>query len=475
MKTLLILPPSYPGKKRRSSAPPLSLLYLGSFLKSKNYEVSIIDADILGYDLDELVDKILKQKPGVVGLNAMTPFVGMVLNIVKRIKAKNKDIKIVLGGPHVTATLDELLKLSLDVDFLVYGEGEITLWKLLQALEKNESLVDITGLIYRHNNQIIINPPRELISDLNSLPMLDFSLMENFDIKNYTLFYSEGRNTMNMLASRGCLFSCTFCSAHLTHGKAPRFRSPEKVIEEIKMNQKKYDISYVSFKDSTFTMNSAWLEDFCHKLIQSNLDIKWACNARLDTVDEELIALIAQAGCNAIGFGVESGSQRILDVLHKGTKVESIPVIYDWCKKHKVSNLTSMMVGNPTETKEDIEKTYQLAVKINPYAIGFNCLTAFPGTKAYQDALADGSLKDSRWYITDKDEHGDYKMIDLWAGRLESNLIDSQKELERIVKRFYLRPAYVWGIFKHILHDPHLLKYAIFYFINILRNRVNHV
>lgn len=476
MKIVLILVPSYPGRKRVSSAPPLSLLYVGTFLKKFGHDIVIIDADINGYKLDDLTSEIIAEKPDLVGINTMTPFAGTVLNLSKRLKKLNPGLNIVLGGPHITATGSEILKFSDDASFLVIGEGEYTMLELTKKLENHETdFSNIKGLVYKKRNEIVVNPPRELIQDLDSLPNPDFSLIKKFDVNNYELFHSEGKKVVNVLASRGCPFRCSFCQANLTHGCLPRMRSVKNVIDEIKFNRNKYGVGYIGFKDSTFTFNHPWLEEFCHQMIERKLGMEWVCNARIDTVNEDLIRLMSAAGCNAMAFGVESGSQRILDVLQKGTKVEEIPKVYDWLKKYKIAALAAMMVGNPTETLEDVEETYKLAIRLNPIAIGFNCLTAFPGTKIYDDALQDKTLANPAWYFKSKDENGDYPLLDLFDGTLHLPAFDPKIMVNRVARRYYFRPAYIFVALKRVFSNKAFFKYAVFYIINIAKGRLSHV
>jgi len=473
MNLVLVLPPARPGEKRKFTAPPLGLLYLGSHAKKFGHQVTIIDSDVEGYTLDKLVEKILEKKPDIVGFTSMTPFAAEVLNLSKKIKYTTSQVKIVVGGIHVTATHEEMMTISPNIDFLVVSEGEYTLVELLDSLANNKPLNQIKGLIYRDptNNQIIKNEPREPVPDLDALPIPDFDLIENFDIRNYDLVHAGGKRVVYILGSRGCPYLCTFCAAHLVHGQKVRYRDPIKIVDEIEHNLNKYKINYVGFKDGTFTVNHDWVKKICAEIKKRKLNIGFCINARVDTINEEILQVLKDAGCKTMGFGIESGSQRILDSMCKGTKIDQIKSVMKLVNKYKFFTIASFMIGNPGDTKDDIKATLELAKEIKTTGVGFCPLTAFPGTKIYYDAIKDGTLKNgAQWYYKKNPEHPDeYLETGLYDGVLTFSNFTTEEELKKTYNKFYLRPSYAFSIFKRIIKDPYFFKYALGYAWGLLR------
>src|SRR3989338_2250937 len=472
MKIILILTPARPGEKRKFTAPPLGLLYLGAYVKNAGHEVSVIDADVEGYTLDELAEKITAAKADLIGITVMTTFAANVLNLCRQIKKIDPNSKICLGGIHITSTGQEMMAESKNVDFLAIGEGENTLTELLDALENKINFSEIRGLVYRdkETGRIVKNEPRPLIQDLDSLPIPDLDLIENLNFKNYSVVHAGNKRVVYILGSRGCPFPCTFCAAYLVHGRKVRFRSPKKIVDEIEFNQKKYGISYVGFKDGTFTLNHQWAKEICQEIIGRKLKINFSVNARVDTINEEILKILKKAGCETIGFGIESGSQRILDKLMKGTNIAQIKEIFKLVNQYKFFTIPSFMIGNPGETKDDIKKTFELAKSIKATIAGFCPLTAFPGTKIYFDAVADGTLKNPKWYLKrNPADPEEFLPTGVYDGVLKFNDFETEKEVKIVYNKFYLRPAFIPSVIKRIIIDPYFLKYIFMYGWGLLR------
>lgn len=473
MKLVLVITPARPGEKRKFTAPPLGLLYLGSYAKKSGHDATIIDSDVEGDTLDELAKKIVSKKADLIGITVMTFFAANVLNLCKKIKRLKPTSKICLGGIHVTATGTEMMKESKYVDYLVIGEGEHALAELLDSLPNKTNLSQIKGLVYRNSktNQIIKNELREPIQNLDSLPIPDLNLIENLNFRNYDLIHAGGEKVVYILGSRGCPFQCTFCAAHLIHGRKVRFRSPKKIVDEIEYNQKKYGINYVGFKDGTFTVNHHWVKEICEEIISRNLKIGFCINARVDTINEEMLKILKKAGCKTIGFGIESGSQKILDIMRKGTTIPRIKKVLKLVRKYKFFTIGSFMIGNPSDTKKDIRKTIELAKEIKPSGVGFGVLTAFPGTEIYFNALKDGNLKNPKWYFRrDPDEEDEFLPTRLYDGALQSSEFKVEKELNKAYYKFYFRPTYIISTIKRIISDPNYLKYVLAYAWGMVKN-----
>jgi len=395
-KVVLVHPPIVFGKRERLALPPLGILYLATYLRKKGIEADIVDAFIRGHTYEELLGEILAKKPDIVGLTAMTCQVPAVLDVIEAIKRKAPSIKIVIGGHHVNATKEELLAFSSHVDFLLYGEGEIEFHNLVRALETNGPLDRVRGLIYRNNDDVVRHAGPLPIQNLDELPFPDLSLL---DIKRYDIHYAKSRPLTSMLASRGCPFDCLYCGAALAYGRAVRFRSPANVVDEMAYHIQRFGIKQFLFKDSTLTADKKWVYDICSEIQERNLKINWTCNTRAELVDEGLLKAMKKSGCHGIAFGLESGSQRILDLLQKEMTIEQIRHGLSLCQAAGIERIGTFMIGNPTETPQEAKATLRFLKELDLDLAFVFITTAYPGTALYKWALENDALSDTFWYM----------------------------------------------------------------------------
>lgn len=447
-KVVLVYPPAIFGRKEGLGLPPLGILYLASFLKNKNISVAVIDGVIKGYSLEELLKEILRHDPGIVGLSAMTCQSLPVLEIAKELRKRKPALKIIVGGHHINATKGELFQFTNDVDFLFYGEGEKELYNLITSLDNHQPLEAVRGLIFKRDGKIVVNEPPLPIMDLDELPFPDLDLL---DINEYDIYYAKSLPMTSLLASRGCPFSCIYCSAAMVQGKKFRRRSPRNVADEIEHNYKKYGIRQFAIKDSTFTADKQWVYDICAEIEERNLKIHWTCNSRANLLDEDLLRVMKKSGCYFIAFGIESGSQKILDILQKGITVQEIRDGLALCKKTGMKRIGTFMIGNPTENETDALETLRM-IKSLDLDLAFTFATiAYPGTPIYDWAVANKALLDRFWYMK--------KSGVAFAGNWETNgtlKLESlsQDRVMKLVKKanksFYFRPSFVWERIKDL-------------------------
>jgi len=435
MKILLVYPPIEFGKKRGFGFPPLGLLYIASYLKEKGIEVKVIDAFIEGYDLPELTYNILKEFPDFVCFSSMTCQIKNVIAVSKELKRNASALKIIVGGPHISSTLAQMFSFSEHINFLVYGEGEETIHKLISGA----SLEKIDGIIYKKEDRIIVNKPSSPIENLDELP---FPNLDMVDIGKYDSYYAKSLPLTSLMASRGCCFNCNFCDSYATHGKIIRFRTPENIVDEIERNYKKYNIKQVMIKDSTFTVNKKWVKDICLEIKKRDLDINWTCNTRADMVDMELLDIMKRSGCYMILFGLESGVQEILDKMHKGITVQDIKNAISLCKKAGIQTAGYFMVGNLGETEDDALRTVEFSKELNLDMATFGVTVAYPGTELYQHAIQNNAI-DPLWYMKDAISSKSVREMD---GNLNLNGFSKERQIEiatKANKEFYLRPSYI--------------------------------
>jgi radical SAM superfamily enzyme YgiQ (UPF0313 family) len=459
LRILLIFPPFSFSKKKNFALPPLGILYLASFLKQKRpeFDVELLDLETTAWDAETTISNIINLKPDVVGFSVMSPYVRNTMSLVEGIKKNVPSIKIVLGGPHISATKDELFHLNYKFmpDYLVCGEGEEILLNILDSLHEKD--LEIEGAIRTTSQgKIVGRPGRKFIHDLNSLPIIDFGLL---DISNYSTVQAISGHSVSLMASRGCPFSCSFCDVFVTQGKKLRLRSPEHIISEIELNLRKYKIMDYYFKDSTFTLNRKWVIRLCENILASGLRITWSCNTRADLIDEELLAIMSKAGCKLIAFGFESADDEVLAKMNKKTSYEIYHGAIEQCQKHGIKVYGFFMIGNFGESIEKAQKTLDFALKENINWASFSPVTAYPGTELYQTAIREGVLKNPKWYLESPGES--FVSLVIGAGGLELPgfpIHEQTNFLKMANRKFYLRLKWVVKMLPFFLNPVYLKK-----------------
>jgi radical SAM superfamily enzyme YgiQ (UPF0313 family) len=374
--------------------PPLGLMYIAAVLEKAGHNVQLFDADPEFHD--SIIKEIKEFQPGLVGLGFLTVGYQRALHLMQKLKKELPDLIYCLGGVHPTVKPLETIN-EFGADFIVIGEGEDTILEVCDKLEKKESLAGVKGVMYRDSGKIIDNGRRDLIKDLDSIP---FPARHLIDMKPYLKppgiirGYAE-KNQTTVVTSRGCPYKCIYCGSHNIFGRKTRRRSVKNVVDEIDYLHKEYGIKGIYFCDDTFTLRPEWVKEYCEELKRRNLDIKWACQSRVDQTDKDLMALMKKSGLVQLDFGVESGSEKILKVLGKGghgDRTEQIKHSFKLCRELDIRTLATFIIGNPEETREDIEQTFNVAKEIKADYTAFYFLTPYPGTDIYDMAIKNSWL-----------------------------------------------------------------------------------
>ena len=347
----------------------LGLGYLGAILRNEGYQVVLHDLRALD-GWDDLAQRISSRKPEFVGVQINTPNLDQALVCCKI--AKQQNCLVIAGGPHATLDSASLLDSGL-IDYVVVGEGEIVLPRLIRAIERN-------------------NPPAErlqkgeIVQNLDDLPYPAWDLYPLDRILNRQGNFPFIENGLPVIASRGCHANCSFCQPLVRRmfGSKVRYRSPENVIGEIKTLINRFKLRYFSFQDDTFTANKAWVLELCKKLRGENLHIQWSAQSRVDTFDEEIAMAMKRAGCVCVFFGIESGSQRILNLYRKGITPEKSLKAAKVCKKAGLIIFADFIFGGPTETPEEMKQTVQLIREIGPELPSPTFFTPIPGCDLHE-------------------------------------------------------------------------------------------
>ena len=447
MKVLFVNPPQTASKYKFMGviAPPLGIAYMAGVLQENNIDVEILDASAEDMDFKDVEKELLKRKPDLVALTALTPTIGRALETAQVVKETLPDSIVVMGGYHPTFNFIETLE-DENVDIVIRGEGEYIMLNLVQALENQSSLHDVKGIVFEDKNskEIVVNPEAPLIQDLDELP---FPALNLLPMKKYRLLDMDTHMT-TMITTRGCPMQCSFCSSAAMHGKKIRERSVENIVDEIEYLKTNYDIDTIAFMDDTFTLKKRKVMAICDEILKRNIEIMWGCTSRVDTLDEKLLKKMKESGCITIFIGVESADQQQLDNMCKNTTIAKIENAFKIAHKLKIRTIASVALGMPGDTKEIMNKTVKFVHKLKPnYAI-YSLATPYPGTRFYKEAFEKNLIKIKDW--------SKYTLITPILETIDCSLNDMRKIQAKAFMKFYLRPHYI--IRQFLQDDPYLLK-----------------
>ena len=390
----------FPRIKYGKHSPSLGLGYIASVLEKNGYTVSIVDLTF-EKSFDFLEKRLKELRPKLVGITCQTTFAEEAFKAVKISKTIVPRAIVVLGGPHPTVlpirTLEET-----EADIVVIGEGEYTFKEIAQSIKDNKSFREVKGIYYKEGKSIKFSGNREFIKDLDEIP---FPARYLFDKRYFE--YPE----ITMINSRGCPFNCSFCQPALKKlfGEKVRLRSPENIMDEIKLILKTYGNKRIRFHDDTFTWNREWVKKLCNIIKNQNLKFAWDCKSRIDFLDRETIRMLNAAGCIRLDLGVESGSQRILnEILNKGISVEQIKDAFRICFEEDMKALTFIMIGILTEKPQDLLDTINLIDEIKTDGLHVSIFTPFPGTRIFDYASERGLIRAKSW-----DDYDFYSKVSL--------------------------------------------------------------
>lgn len=401
MKVMLINPNSDiagKGSKYRASMSfiaPVGMAYLvAKLMEEKDFEVFFEDQFTSGKSNEYIIDKIKKEKPAIVGFSCLSPAMSNIKRLSKSIKDHDPDIKIILGNIYATVFSEEILKEGLG-DIVVRGEGEHSLLEIAVAIRDKKDLHSVKGITFISDGEIVKNPDRETIEDLESLP---YPAWEKFDLslyKRYPMLGMYNRTILPIQASRGCPYRCIFCSQN-TMFKKQRYRDIDSVLDEIEYMQDRFKIQYFGFNDAFFPFSVEHGLRFCERLMERGLHrrIKWITETRVDKVSEELLRKMKEAGLELIMYGFEVGNQAILDSINKKATLEQAEAAMHYTRKAKVKSLGLFMLGLPSDTEETCRQTIEFAMLIRPDIAKFNLTIPHPGSKLYE--MCKDDLKDIR-------------------------------------------------------------------------------
>ncbi len=463
-KVLFILPPF---EKEHKVTPPVGVGYLAAMLEKKGAECFFLDAIRDRMSPKRIVDLAKRINPDLIGLTVLTPIYKNTKNLV--FELKRNGFIVVLGGPHASAIPKETLA-DMNADFLVFGEGELTIVELCTYLNLKKSvkkghskkivLEKIKGLTFRKNNEILMNPPRELIINIDDIPFPSWHLFppnkypfapQGTMAKNYPI--------ANVVTSRGCPYGCTFCSTNIIWKRRFRTRSAKNIVDEIEMLVEKFGVKEIHFIDDNLTMQKQRVIEMCDELNKRNIKVSWACpnGVRIDRVDRELLRAMKKSGCYSLTFGIESGNQEVLNNINKNINLKQVEEVINMTKEEGIETRGFFIIGLPGESEKTIRQTIDFAKRLPLDFAGFSILVLMPGAELF-----------NRWIKANKINVSniDWDKFDSYNAKI--SICDvSEKRLKQLCsianREFYLRPRILFGFLKYIKQTKWILKRLLHY------------
>ncbi|KKN79312.1 hypothetical protein LCGC14_0340940 [marine sediment metagenome] len=426
---------------------PLGLGYIASALESVGHEVSILDLNSQKYSDKKLLKEI--KFADVIGITGLITEYEEVIRVINIVKEYRKEAKVILGGALATTHAEAMLTDS-KVDYVVIGEGERTIITLLSAIQHGQSLKNIKGIAYKDNGSVVVNPPADMIKNLDTIlyparHLVDMSryTSHHFKIRTFGM-KSANINSVTMLTSRGCPYNCSFCF-HDVWGNHWRGRSPENIIGEMKQLHDVYGYNAFIFHDDTFVVDKKRVVEFCKQLRESELNVSWYCNGRVNLMSEEIIKVMSESGCTGIAYGIESGSQEILDSIKKNITLEQIRNITSLTKKYGIHVSGYMMIGILGDSRRTIEQTMEFARELNLDFYGFGITTPILGTPMYEEAKEKSMVFNSE--LKDWSAHASINMTTDCTNKDLENYNEASFREFTLTKRYgknYLMNYYLW-------------------------------
>lgn len=444
-KILFIVPPTtIPEDSLRRIGEPLGVLYVAAVLKQKGYEVEVFDTCCEGYDhLDkegyyvtygssekDIKEMIKRTAPDMVAVTCM--FTARERNAMKTCRFSKEvlpEVPVVVGGLHPSFFPEKMLNSGV-VDFVIMGEGEFRTLKLIETLNNGAGSFDFDGISYKKNGKIAITPATALINDLDCVPYPDRDLIDMnryIDIGVPYAPYSIEKRVAQILATRGCPSRCNFCSTVNYWGRMVRTRSVDNIIGEMQLLRDKYDIREIQFVDDNLTVNKNLTKELFRRM--KPLGLKWCTPHGLmfNTIDKEMVKLMAECGAYQLTFAIESASERVLkDIIHKNVRLDLVKDIVEEVHKYDIGVHGMFVVGFPGEKREEILQTLDFPFKMKFDSVSFFIVNPVPGSELYEECL-------KKKYIDDTYTAMDFKTAHIKIPENSPDYNFDREELEKLV------------------------------------------
>lgn len=408
MKVLVVNPP-WPGegygarsdvrwphkRKDKYLEYPVYLAYIVAVLEEAGVEVAFLDAVMEEMSIADFSDAVAELRPDLIVIECSTPSIYYDLESARAAKESCVGTFVALIGSHPTFFHEQILTENPAVDAVVRGEAEITVRDLALSLAEDGNLSKVQGLTYRRGDDVLVNPPRPLAEDLDSMPFPARHIVRQ---EGYRAAIYSGDRPTAMVSSRGCPHHCVYCLWPDTlYGHKFRARGAANVVDEMEHVVREYGVDEIYFDDDCLTQNKKRVLEMCRLLVERGVDLKWIVQARVDTVDREVLAAMKEAGCHYVLFGVESGSPKMLEIMKKRITLDRVRQAFKDCRELGIKTQAYFLFGVPGETKETIEETIEFAKEIDADSTQFAIAIPHPGTQLYQTCVDNGWLVFDSW------------------------------------------------------------------------------
>ena len=412
---------------------PIYLAYVVAVLEKAGMEVEFIDAVVEEMSIPDFSDAAAKINPHMVVIECSTPSIEYDLLTAKSVKERMSNVFTVLVGSHPTFFHREIMKENEQIDAICRGEFDLTVKDLAVTLSNGDRLDEVKGITYRNREGIQVNQDRLLIKNLDELPFPARHIVKGNHYRQATF---TGKNCTTVVSSRGCPGRCTYCLWPRTlYGSRFRARSAENVVAEIEQVVKDYHVDEIYFDDDSLALNRARILRICQLIKQKGIKVKWIPQCRVDSMDEEVLSGMKEAGCHYIRFGVESGSQKMLNIMKKKTTLAQIEQAFELCRKVGIKTQAFFLFGIPGETRETIRETIEFAKKLRPDSAQFAIAIPHPGTELYQICKNNYWLKYRTWE--------DFSACNSLIDTPELSSEDVERARIKAYREFYFRFSYI--------------------------------
>ncbi|MBX7256843.1 MAG: B12-binding domain-containing radical SAM protein [Candidatus Hydrogenedentes bacterium] len=470
MNVLFVLPPfnmsaSYgtTTKMKRGFLPSLGIGHLAAMVEADGHKATLLDAQIMDLDPIQTVERIIAHGPDVVAISLMNVFAHAGYAVASELRARDPNVFIVVGGPHVTSDCRRVFSDCPAVNAAVPGEGEMPFRQIVAALSAKEDWRSVKGIAYLDaSGRPFVNGTAEIVDDLDVLP---HPARHIFAPYSYRPLPNQVRRepATTAISSRGCSWGkCTFC---FQGGEfSPRYRrhSPEHMIAQIVPLVREHGMREIIFWDDTFAVNPRWIDDFCAGLKREKLDLTWSCYGHMRSVKPDMLKKMADAGCFNIYYGFESGVQELLDLIKKGTTRQQIRDTVRWTRDAGIEVRGSFILGFPTETPEQSLETIRFACELNADWMMFFPFHIQPGTPIEALAHQDGRVIETQTTV--------------YFPEFVSSGYTDKEQVHAMVKKayfdYYMRPRYWTLVMRNLVKRPYLFKYyydAVKYWLDLTR------
>jgi len=414
------------------NSPPLGIAYVAAYLERDGVAVRLLDAGVEGLSIEETAAQIIAARPAVLGLTATSNFYGNALELARRVRVGLPSVFTVLGGPHGTSCADEVMEKD-GFDAVVIGEGEVTAGQLVAAVRSGGALADVAGIVYRDGDRVVRTPPRPLVKDLDDLPMPARHLLS---LDKYVPQPNDGPfiPKQAMISSRGCPYQCTFCD-HGTYGVTYRSFSPDRIAAEMEELVVRYGARDIAFVDSLFMVSKERVRRIIDAMRRRRIDVHWTCTIRANIADRSILEEMKAAGCWRVRIGIESGSERILDTIRKEVALADIRAAVHVADELGLHPKAFFIIGHPTETRESVMESIDLACRLPLTDITVQLNTPLPGSAQWETAGEFGDFTSPDWT-----RYSFWEPVYIPDGLTQGDL-DSLYRL--FYRRFYYRPIIV--------------------------------